>query len=131
MRVADIGYFPKEQRFALVLNRFDWPAALAANGGVRRETNERRRTAIRFEHVRKVLRQNIEQAKPDTVLALLTISFQPAAQAPAGAITLVFAGGGAIRLEVDYIEAELRDLGGAWATAMRPDHAHDEPGKAS
>jgi len=126
MRLADIAWQPRDRRFAMVLNRFDWSGALAADGG-KRPRNERRRAAIRFEHVRKVLRQNIAQGAPGTVLALLAIRFEPAAQAPAGNILLVFAGGGAIRLEVDYIEAELRDLGGAWAAAMRPDHGGDEP----
>lgn len=126
MRLADIAWTPQDKRFAMVLNRFDWPTALAADGG-KEPGNERRRAAIRFEHVRKVLHQNIAQAKPDSVLALLAIRFEPAAEGPAGNITLLFAGGAAIRLEVDFIEAELRDLGGAWAAAMRPDHGGDEP----
>lgn len=133
MRLADVGFFPKERRFAMVLNRFDWPAALEGEAGTgaaaAKPANERRRAAIRFEHVRKVQRQNVPQDKPDTVLALLTIGFTPSSEAPSGTIELVFAGGAAIRLEVDYIEAELRDLGGAWAAAMRPDHDSD-PAKA-
>ena len=129
MRLDDIAYQPKFGRFAIVLNRFDWPTALAANNGPK-PSNERRRSAIRFEHVRKVLRQGIAQDKPDTVLALLAIEFEPAAEAPAGRITLMFAGGSAIRLEVDYIEAELRDLGAAWAAATRPEHDSGESGGA-
>jgi len=125
MRLADIGFQPHERRFAIVLNRFDWPTALAAGGGAR-SSNERRRAAIRFERVRRVSRQNIAQDKPDAVLSLLTVEFEPT-EPPAGMITLVFAGGGAIRLEVDCIEAELRDLGGAWSAARRPDHDSDAP----
>lgn len=126
MRLADVAFLPKERRFAMILNRFDWPTALAASGNAP-PANERRRSALRFEHVRRVSRQNISQGSPDTVLALLTITFEPAAEAPAGAVTLVFAGGSAVRLEVDYIEAELRDLGAAWAAARRPEHDTDEP----
>ena len=124
MRLADISYQPKDRRFAMIVNRFDWPAALA-QGQASRRSNERRRAAIRFEHVSKVLRQNISQAAPDTVLALLAMTFEPVAQPPSGTITLVFAAGAAIKLEVDYIEAELRDLGAAWTAATRPDHEND------
>jgi hypothetical protein len=41
-------------------------------------------------------------------------------------LTLFFAGGGAIRLEVECIEAELRDLGAAWRTRTKPDHVSDD-----
>ena len=41
-------------------------------------------------------------------------------EAPAGTVELVFAGGGAIRLEVECIEARLADLGGAWEASSRP-----------
>ena len=124
MRLADVAYQPKAQRFAIVLNRFDWPTALAADEKAAK-ANERRRAAVRFEHVRKVLRQGIDQGNPDDVLALLAIVFDPAVEPPAGTITLIFAGGRAIRLEVDYIEAELRDLGAAWTAGMRPDHGEN------
>ena len=53
--------------------------------------------------------------------ALLAIRFQPkGADDPGGTIELVFAGGGALRLEVEYIEAELSDLSGEWAARRAP-----------
>ena len=120
LQVGDISYQIKERRFAAVLNRFDWPSAVASEGA-KRPVNERRRAAIRFEHVTAVKRLNIHQTAPDAVLALLAIEFEEKA-APGGMVTLLFSGGGALRLEVDCIEAELRDLGGAWAATRRPDH---------
>jgi hypothetical protein len=56
------------------------------------------------------------------VLSLLTLTFAPD-DAPQGTITLTFAGGGAVRLTVECIEAALTDLGAAWATARKPEHA--------
>ena len=120
MRLDAITYQPKEKRFVMLLNRFDWPKALA-DGNAKRPGNERRRAAIRFERVRAVRRRDIAQATPDTVLSLLTIGFE-ATEAPAGHVTLMFAGGGAIRLDVECIEAELRDLGAVWSVTGRPDH---------
>jgi hypothetical protein len=53
------------------------------------------------------------------------MTFEPAEE-PSGVLTLLFAGGGAIRLEVECIEAELRDLGAAWRTRLKPEHASDD-----
>ena len=55
------------------------------------------------------------------MLSLLAIRFD-GADAPAGSVELVFAGGALIRLEVECIEAQLTDLGGAWSAASRPLH---------
>ena len=126
MRLDGIVFLPEEKRFALVLNRFDWVQFLAG-GKSDAGANVRRRTALRFEHVSAVQQQHIAQQAAGTVLSLLTIAFQPT-EAPAGQITLIFAGGAAIRLMVDCIEAELRDLGGAWSAANRPDHDADGSG---
>ena len=59
------------------------------------------------------------------MLSLLAIQFEAGAM-PAGAVTLVFAGGAAIRLEIDCIEAELRDLGAVWAAQSKPEHGPPE-----
>ena len=123
LQVGDIVYQSKQRRFAAIVNRFDWAGA-TASAGVRRPANERRRAAIRFEHVTAIKTLNIGQAAPDAVLALLAVKFEER-DPPGGIVTLVFAGGGAMRLEVDCIEAELRDLGGAWAALRRPNHEPD------
>ena len=56
------------------------------------------------------------------VLELLDIRFEPTAD-PAGTIELRFAGGGTIRLSVECIEAQLEDLGAAWAAKGKPEHS--------
>jgi hypothetical protein len=60
------------------------------------------------------------------VLELLALSFETA-EAPSGGVTLHFAGGGAIRLDVECIEGELKDLGPVWRAASRPSHPDDDP----
>jgi Protein of unknown function (DUF2948) len=128
VRVADLVFRPKEQRFVLICNRFDWVSA-GAGGTYDRNGQgyERRRAGLRFEHVRRAQVTGFDPTSSDAVLALLAITFAPT-EAPAGQITLHFAAGGAVRLEVDYIEAELKDLGAVWATAHKPDHgASDQP----
>ena len=95
MQVAGLSYLPKERRFVAIANRFDW--AQERPTGRRPEPHQRWRTALRFEHVTAVRRQNIVQTSRDAVLSLLTIRFEEA-DAPAGAITLIFSGGGALLL---------------------------------
>ena len=125
LQVSDIVYQGKQQRFAAIVNRFDWAAAVAAEGKGP-PVNQRRRAAVRFEHVTAVKRLNITQGATDAVLDLLAVNFEERV-APGGIVTLVFAGGGVLRLEVDCIEAELRDLGGVWSAKRRPDHGSDTP----
>ncbi|GGH11291.1 hypothetical protein GCM10007036_08240 [Alsobacter metallidurans] len=114
LKVGDITWLPREKRFALVANRFAWEAQ-------RTETGERRRTGLSFARVLKVQRSRVRGDAPDAVLNLLAVTFQPT-DAPSGLVTLVFSGGGAIRLEVECLEAEMRDLGPAWETPNRPVH---------
>lgn len=117
LRVGDMRYLPVENRFAAVLNRFDWESA--GNGGG--EGFIRRRTGLRFDRVLGVKASNIRQGAEDAVLSLLAIEFEPTEE-PSGFITLVFSGGGAIRLEAECIEAAMTDLGPVWSTASKPAH---------
>lgn len=127
VRVADLAYRPRGSRFVLVCNRFDWTQAAGAKP---RQGFERRRAGLRFERVRRVQVTGFDLKKGETTLVLLATSFEPG-EAPAGRITLQFAAGAAIRLDVDYIEVELKDLGAVWSTPHRPDHsaADDTPVK--
>ena len=58
------------------------------------------------------------------MLSLLAIQFE-AGEAPSGTVTLTFSGGVIIQLEVECVEAELRDLGPSWVTRNKPDHPGD------
>jgi hypothetical protein len=80
---------------------------------------------VRFERVSGAQVQGIDLKQKDAALSLLAITFEPA-ELPSGTLTLHFAGGGAVRLLVECIEAELRDLGAAWSTQVKPEHAGDD-----
>jgi Protein of unknown function (DUF2948) len=123
MAVGDMAYLPRERRFAAIGNRFDW-LAFAQTEKTGRPDAYRKRTALRFERVLGAKVQGIDLKNATAIFSLLAMQFEPSAE-PAGTVTLVFSGGGAIRLEVECIEAELRDLGGAWAARATP--RHDAP----
>jgi hypothetical protein len=122
IRIADIAFAPERRQFALPMNRFVWEKTPPRQGFFRRRGEyERRRSVLHFDRVLGVRRSGFRQSDDDAVLALLALRWT-AGEEPSGTIDLVFAGGAAIRLDVECIEAQLTDLGAAWSTPSRPDH---------
>ena len=121
IRVGDMAYLRREMRFAVIANRFDWERATTDEGA----PYQRRRAGLRFERVTSARIHGFDLQQKDAALDLLAVTFE-AAEEPSGAVTLHFAGGGAVRLEVECIEAELRDLGAAWRANSKPVHASDD-----
>jgi hypothetical protein len=116
-QVKDFVWLPKSRRFAAVVNRFKWEAALK-----RRSDNLRVRSRLVFDSVSSVKSFRIKH-DPDAVADLLAIRFTGRGdEDPSGIVELVFAGGGAIRLEVECIDASLTDVSSEWAALGRPDH---------
>lgn len=112
-------YRPREKRFTAVINRFAWDkeAGKAGQSGA----HERRQSALSFARVLNVRTLGIKRGDADQVLSLLAIRFSET-DAPAGLMELVFADGPLIQLDVECIEAQLEDLGGAWETRFKPRH---------
>ena len=121
VRSSEVLWRPEEHRLVVALNRFDWEAAATRSPEYRR-----RRAALRFERVESCKCKGLKPpAGEDAVLNLLSVEFTPTDE-PAGIVTLNFSGGGALRLEVECLEAELADLGPTWTTAACPAHADGE-----
>lgn len=121
IRVGDMAYLRRDMRFAAIVNRFDWERAATDESG----PYQRRRAGLRFERVTSARIHGFDLQHKETALVLLALTFE-AGEEPSGAVTLHFAGGGAVRLEVECIEAELRDLGAAWRATSKPVHATDD-----
>jgi hypothetical protein len=117
LRVGDIAWRAQEKRVVIAMNRFVWeaPKRLFARH------DERRRAALHFDRVLAVKTAGIDRGQPAEVLSLLAIRFEET-QAPAGHVDLVFSGGATMRLDVECIEAQLSDIGGAWEATSRPAH---------
>lgn len=118
IRVADMGYAKGDKRFALLMNRFDWSSDKPRTKGLRK------RAALHFDGVTHAAYAGFDPAAPEGVLNLLAITFEPG-DAPSGIVELRFAGGGTVRLSVEYLEARLADLGAAWAASAKPIHVLD------
>lgn len=120
VRVSDMAFLPREHRFALLCNRFD---AAEQTSRKRGRAYTRRRAGLRFERVLAAQHTGLSLAGKQDFLVLLAATWEPmAGSEPEGYVTLTFAGGGAVRLHVECIEAELKDLGAAWETSLKPAH---------
>ena len=114
LKVGDMAWLPSQHRFALVVNRFDWQSA-------DEDQFRRRRTGLHFDRVLRVRRSKLRVDAPEAVLNLLAVTFDET-EAPSGRVTLVFSGGAAVQLDVECLEAQMRDMGPVWETASRPTH---------
>ena len=149
--VADLAYLKAEKRFVMVANRFKWeggaqtapepaPAAPEAAPEVASEVAradrdsdarfeeadggplyQRVNCTVCFDWVRNIRFRGLDLRRKDQLLNLLTLEADP------GAVTLLFSGGGEIRLEVSDIRCHLEDLGEPWPTRWRPGHAEAGP----
>lgn len=118
LKVGDMAFLPGQHRFALAVNRFDWESS--------GQQLRRRRTGLHFDRVLRVRRSKLRMDAPDAVLNLLAVTFEET-EAPSGLVTLVFSGGAAVQLEVECLEAQMRDMGPVWETASRPSHDEGAP----
>ncbi|MEO8301217.1 MAG: DUF2948 family protein [Rhizomicrobium sp.] len=116
-QLKNFTWLPQKRRFAAVLNRLQWE-----DGG-----KTRVRAGLHFDGVLKVQSSKVKLGAGEAVVSLLALRFEAAGnEDPGGVIEIVLAGGGAIRLTVECIDAELIDITGAWAARGTPDH--DAPG---
>ncbi len=116
--LKEIVWLPKARRFAALFNRFVWEDK-------RKNANLRVRSLLHFDDVLSVQAKQIKMGAPDAVVSLLAIEFAPkGGEDPGGTVTLVFSGGGTIRLEVECRAAGLTDVRSEWDARGHP--AHDE-----
>jgi Protein of unknown function (DUF2948) len=105
VQTADIIWRQGEKRLVIGMNRLDWEQTFSG------ETTPRRLiAALRFDRVLSCKSRNIDLDAPETVLDLVGIEFYPG-EDRGGSAMLLFAQGGALRLDVECLECELTDLG--------------------
>jgi hypothetical protein len=121
VKVADVMWRPQEKRLVIALDRFDWLSAEGTKPELRRC-----RAALRFDRVSCCKCRSVNPHGKDDILNLLAVEFSET-DAPAGVVTLIFSGGGALRLQVECLEVELADLGPSWPAKARPVHVDEGP----
>jgi hypothetical protein len=134
----EMRYLPQERRFIMVANRFRWERAAqgkqapAQEGDASFDSDEdfgatqRTNAGICIDRVLAVRSRNIDRSRPDDFLSLLSL------QLDGNRLSLLFAGGGVIQVEIEALALYLSDLGKAWPTQWQPEHATDAAdGKAA
>ena len=115
---TEMRWLPKDRRFALLVNRFRWEDAGRARHGA-----ERVQALLVVDQVLRVASQGIDRGDADTILSLLTLTFEPGEDG-AGDLILTLAGDGAIRLSVEALEVTLKDVTRPYRapSGKAPDH---------
>jgi Protein of unknown function (DUF2948) len=119
VKLKNFVWLPQKRRFAAVVNRLAWEG-----GG-----KTRVRAGLHFDGVLKVQSSKVKLGAGEAVVSVLAATFTPNGnEDPGGVIEIVLAGGGALRLTVECIDAELADMSCPWAARGTPDHeAADGP----
>lgn len=104
VHAGDIVWRQGEKRLIVGLNRVDWDQSVAGELSPRRLIS-----ALRFDRVLACKSRNID-LDASVPLDLVGMEFHPG-EAPSGSVVLMFADGGALRLDVECLECELADLG--------------------
>ena len=99
--LSDVVYLHKRMRFVMVFHRKCREAPPDIDG--------RCHSGLHFERVLSASHIGFDLSEKGRVLDLLAITFEPTAS-PAGSVMLHFLGGETIRLEVECLEALMKDL---------------------
>jgi hypothetical protein len=129
----EMRYLPQERRFIMVANRFRWERASEGKAAPQNPTVDatfdsdddfgelqRVNTGICIDRVLAVRSRGIDQSKPDEFLSVLSLEFED------NKLSLLFAGGGVIQVDVEALALYKRDLGTAWPTQWQPEHTADK-----
>ncbi len=113
---SEMRYERKRRRFAMLINRFRWEEQRDA-------TAERVRTLLLIDDVLAVASQGVPRGDPDLVLSVLALEFDPGEDGT-GAVSIILAGDGEIRLQVECLSVMLRDVTRPYRaiSGQRPSH---------
>ena len=105
--ITQMAYAKSRRRFAVLLNRFRWEDRDHAQTADRRY--ERVQSLLVFHDVLSVQTMGIDRADKDTVLSLLQIGFEAGSDGT-GRVTLILSGDGSVGLQIETLDAQLRDV---------------------
>lgn len=112
-----LAFDARQHVFSVVVNRFVWE-----NAASRGKSFERRRAVVAFKRVNAVRSLGIDRKDTSAVFSLLAINFTPKGEGPEGTLEVVLSGNASVALDVECVEVQLADTGGAWETSLKPRH---------
>lgn len=122
--ITEMKWAAKQARFALLINRFRWEDNASAGVGSKHRP-ERVQSLLVVENVQSIASQGIDRNDSDTILSLMSVTFE-AGEDAAGHVMLTLAGDGAIRLQVEALEVTLKDVTRPYGAPSRKTPEHPE-----
>ncbi|MCP8895370.1 DUF2948 family protein [Shinella daejeonensis] len=116
-KTEGLAYDARRGVFSIVANRFVWEKAMP-----RGRTFERRRSVVAIKRVNAVRTIGIDRGNGDAVFSMLALDFTPKGEGPEGTLEVLLSGEASIALDVECVELQLADTGGAWETSLKPRH---------
>ena len=118
---AEMTWDRRARRFAMLVNRFRWEDAEAAERAGREV--ERVRSLLVVEDALAVSTQGVDRTDADMVYAVLSLAWQPGEDGT-GRIEIVLSGDGAIGIEAEALSVVLKDVSRPYraVSGRRPDH---------
>ena len=118
---AEMTWDRRARRFAMLVNRFRWEDAEAAERTGREV--ERVRSLLVVEDALAVSTQGVDRTDADMVYAVLSLAWQPGEDGT-GRIEIVLSGDGAIGIEAEALSVALKDVSRPYRaiSGRRPDH---------
>ncbi len=112
-----------KRRFVCLINRFRWEDKTRAERMGR--NFERVQALLAIDDVMAIRHQGLDMRDADTILSLLTISFEPGEDGT-GQILMTFSGDGAIRADVEAINVTLLDVTRPYLAPSKSAPGHTE-----
>ena len=104
---SEIQWLPNSDKLALLVNRFRWEDKdIELSQG---KTVERVQSLLMISHVKSVSSSGFSPKQKDKVLSILSISFD-GDDGGFGNVLIILSGNGGIRVGVDALEINLRDV---------------------
>lgn len=116
--ITEMRWQPKKRRLGLLLNRFRWEDAGT-------HAPERVQSLLVIDGVLAIASSGIDRAEADTILSLLSLSFEPTGDG-AGHVLLTLAGDGAIRARVEALDLTLKDVTRPYSAPSRSTPRHPD-----
>ena len=116
--LSEISWRPKENRFALLINRARW------EDQVEMSSIERVQSVLVFDDISKVSTLGIDQNISENILSLLTITWE-ASSDTTGVFQLVFSGNSIISLNAECINILLQDVTRPYQATSKKRPKHD------
>ena len=102
---SEIKWLSNSDKLAILINRFRWEDTKLSQG----KNLERVRSLLMINHVKNISSSGFSPKQKDKILSILSISFD-GVEGGSGSVLIVVSGNGGIRVEVDALEINLRDV---------------------